>query len=89
MPLAFASLLTGLVMPLGTKWGLFRHYWVLISLLLPIIATVVLLGATQTISYFAEVAADLGRFCSSGFIQAGLGRKVLLIILSGPLIFRS
>jgi hypothetical protein len=28
VPLAFTSLLTGLVMSLGTPWGLFRHYWV-------------------------------------------------------------
>jgi len=27
VPLAFASLLTGLVVALGTQWGLFRHYW--------------------------------------------------------------
>ena len=26
VPLAFASLLTGLVMSLGTTWGVFRHY---------------------------------------------------------------
>jgi hypothetical protein len=58
VPLALASLLTGLVMSLGTRWGLFRHYWVLISLLLTIIATVVLLVETQTISYFADIAAD-------------------------------
>ncbi|MDQ3913287.1 MAG: hypothetical protein M3305_16255, partial [Actinomycetota bacterium] len=45
-----------------TKWGLFRHYWVLISLLLAIIATVVLLVETQTISYFADIAADPGDF---------------------------
>jgi hypothetical protein len=38
--------------------GLFRHYWVLISLLLTIIATVVLLVETQTICYFADRAAD-------------------------------
>ena len=38
--------------------GLFRHYWVLISLLLTIIATVGLLVETQTISYFADRAAD-------------------------------
>ena len=31
VPLALASLLTGFVMSLGTPWGLFRHYWVLIS----------------------------------------------------------
>ena len=30
VPLALASLLTGLVMSLGSKWGLFRYYWVLI-----------------------------------------------------------
>lgn len=58
VPLAFASLLTGLVMSLGTKWGLFRHYWVLISFLLTIIATVVLLVETQRISSLAATAAD-------------------------------
>jgi hypothetical protein len=40
VPLALTSLLSGLIMSVGTKWGLFRHYWVLISLLLTIIATV-------------------------------------------------
>jgi hypothetical protein len=58
VPLAFATLLTGLVMSLGTKWGLFRHYWTLISLLLTMIATLVLLVETRTISYFADIAAD-------------------------------
>src|ERR687894_1466749 len=58
VPLALASLLSGLVMSLATKWGLLRHYWVLISLLLTICATVVLLVETQTISYFAAVAAN-------------------------------
>src|SRR5229473_3235612 len=43
VPLAVAALLTGLVMSLGTPWGLFRHYWVLISLALTIGCTVVLL----------------------------------------------
>ena len=58
VPLAFATLLTGLVMSLGTKWGLFRHYWTLISLLLTVFATIVLLAETRTISYFADIAAD-------------------------------
>lgn len=58
VPLAIASLLTGIVMSLGTRWGLFRHYWVLISLVLTIIATVVLLMETRTISSFADRAAD-------------------------------
>jgi hypothetical protein len=38
-------------MSLGTRWGLLRYYWVLISLLLTIIATIVLLVETHTISY--------------------------------------
>jgi hypothetical protein len=58
VPLALASLLTGLVVSLGTKWGLFRHYWVLISLVLTTLATVVLLAETRTITYLAEMAAD-------------------------------
>jgi hypothetical protein len=58
VPLAFATLLTGLVMSLGTRWGLFRHYWTLISLLLTLFATIVLLAETRTISYFADRAAD-------------------------------
>jgi SNF family Na+-dependent transporter len=58
VPLALASLLTGLVVSLGTKWGLFRHYWVLISLVLTTLATVVLLLETQTISALAAMAAD-------------------------------
>src|SRR4030081_3109528 len=39
VPLAFASLLTGLVESLGTPWGLFRHYWVLAKFLLTVFAT--------------------------------------------------
>ena len=58
VPLAFASLVTGLIQSLGTKWGLFRHYWVLISLILTIFATVVLLSETRTIGYFADLASD-------------------------------
>jgi hypothetical protein len=38
-PLAFASLLTGLVQALGTTWGLFRHYWVLAKLALTVLST--------------------------------------------------
>lgn len=58
VPLAIATLLTGLVMSLGTKWGLFRHYWTLISFLLTVFATIVLLAETRTISSFAAIAAD-------------------------------
>jgi hypothetical protein len=56
--LAFASLLTGLVQSLGSKWGLFRHYWVLFKLLINVLATTVLLIYMGTVSDMAGVAAD-------------------------------
>lgn len=58
VPLAFASLLTGLVMALFTRWGLFRHWWVLISLLLTVGATGVLLSETRVVTASAAMAAD-------------------------------
>jgi hypothetical protein len=58
VPLAFASLLTGIVQALGTPWGLVRHYWVLFKLLITAFATVVLLIYMQTFTFMAGVAAD-------------------------------
>ncbi len=58
VPLAFASLLTGLVQSLGTTWGLFRHYWVLFKLLITVFTTIVLLVYMETFSFMAGVAAD-------------------------------
>jgi hypothetical protein len=58
VPLAFASLLTGLVMSLGPTWGLFRHYWVLFKLVITVFATIILLIYMGTFRYMAGVAAD-------------------------------
>jgi hypothetical protein len=48
VPLALASVLIGIVNAVGTSWGLFRHYWVVVKLLLTVVATAVLLAETQT-----------------------------------------
>jgi hypothetical protein len=58
VPLAVASLVTGLVQSLGTDWGLFRHYWVLAKLLINVFATIVLLLYMQTLGSLGEAAAD-------------------------------
>lgn len=58
VPLAFASFVTGVWISLGTKWGLFRHYWVIVTLFLTVAATAVLLLQLPLIAYRAEVAAD-------------------------------
>jgi hypothetical protein len=88
VPSAVASLLTGFLMSLGTKWGLFRHYWVSISLLLTVIATAVLLVETQTIGYYADVAADPTtsgedlRALGNTLVHSVGGMVVLLVILA-------
>ena len=84
VPLALAALLTGLVMSLGTPWGLFRHYWVLITLVLTILSTVVLLSHMPTVSSLAAVArvadgADLAGL-GGDLVHAGGGLLVLLAI---------
>jgi len=57
LPLALLSLLSGVVSSLGTNWGLFRYYWVLLKLLITILATIVLLVHMQPIDLLAGVAA--------------------------------
>ncbi len=59
VPLAFASLLSGIVQSLSTPWGLFRHYWVVAKLLLTIFATVVLLKKLPLIGYAAHRAGEM------------------------------
>jgi hypothetical protein len=57
VPLSGAALLTGLVQAIGTPWGVFRHYWVLIKLLITVLATVVLMIHTQPIDALAAATA--------------------------------
>ena len=58
VPLCLASVLTGLVSSLSTTWGLFRHYWVLLKILITIPSSLMLLVHMQPISYMAGVAAN-------------------------------
>jgi len=83
VPLALAALFTGIVMSLGTPWGLFRHYWVMISLVLTILSTAVLLLHMPDVSSLANVARE-----ADGADLAGLGGDLLhpgvgLLVLLG------
>lgn len=84
VPLAIASLLTGLVMALGTKWGLFRHYWVVISFALTTFATVILLLHMPTVSAMADLAqeAEGAELAALGgdLGHPGIGLVVLLVV---------
>ena len=59
VPIAVLSLLTGLVMGLGTKWGLFRYYWVAVSFVLTLFSTVVLILHMPTVSTTVDTALEV------------------------------
>ena len=84
VPLAIAALLTGLVMSLGTPWGLFRHYWVLITLVLTLFAISILLLHMPTVSSLADGARKADgahlRGAAGDLFHAGGGLLVLLVI---------
>lgn len=84
VPLALASLLTGIVMSLGSTWGLFRHYWVLFKLLITVVATLLLLMYMRTFRAMAALAADPGADLTvvrnpSPLLHAGLALVGLLV----------
>ena len=82
VPLAFASVLVGVVNALGTPWGLFRHYWVLIKLLLTIFATLILMQEAQVVSGLGDTAASTSdpRRLPGTLLHSVGGLLVLLII---------
>ncbi len=88
VPFSLASLLTGLIQSLGTNWGLLRHYWVLVKLLMNLFATGVLLLYMQTLTYLAATAraagtaTDLDRLRDpSPVAHAGAAVVLLLVAL--------
>lgn len=78
VPLSLVSLLTGLIQSLGTKWGLFNHYWIVIKLLINVFANIALLVHTQPIGQLAAAAAD--RALSGGELQAA---RLQLVVAAG------
>jgi hypothetical protein len=77
VPLALASLLTGIASSLGTGWGLIRYYWVLVKLLITPFATVVLLVHLQPIELLAG-AASTARTLGVDLRQA----QILMVVAS-------
>lgn len=84
VPLALTSLATGLLMGLGTRWGLFRHYWVVFSLVLTIFAAIILLLHMPTVSAIAELAREADAATLRGLggdrLHAVGGLAVLLLV---------
>lgn len=84
VPLAIGALATGLVMSLGTRWGLFRHYWTLISLALTALCTAVLVLHMPSVSATAKMARSLEvpdlRMLGGDLFHPTAGLLLLLLI---------
>jgi hypothetical protein len=76
VPFAFASLVTGLVMSLGTTWGLFQHYWVVFKLAITLFATLVLMMYMQTFADLIVAAQEVPVACAcANTRRAATGRR--------------
>jgi hypothetical protein len=84
VPLALLSLLSGVLQSIGTPWGLFRHYWVVIKLALTLGATIVLLlhtGAADRAATLAHTgSAQLVPLQTQLLVDSVAGLAVLIVI---------
>jgi len=91
VPLSLAALTTGLIQSLATQWGLFRHYWVVVKLLLTILCIAILLmhqftamaEAVKLVSGAAARTLPRSELGELGFVlvrASGLGILVLLVV---------
>jgi hypothetical protein len=79
LPLALGALLTGVLLGLGTRWGLVRHYWVLTKLVLTIgAATAAVFSLRPSLNEAAANAlrVPLAELPTTGIGQVGVGVTV-------------
>lgn len=83
VPSALASIVSGTVSALGTKWGLIQHYWVVAKLALVIISTLILLaqlGRIERIATLAAAGQAVGAELHRPVVHGGGGLIVLLFV---------
>ena len=84
--LGLASLATGLASSLGSDWGLFRYYWIVVKLLVTVPAIALMLVHMQPVNHLASVVstivlpnADLARPGAQLLVYACAALLVLLV----------
>lgn len=85
VPLGVAALLTGLVMSVGTRWGLIRHYWVLIALILTSLSLAVLvlhMPSVTATALQAATAEDVSAIQLEGDILHPAGGIAILLVVA-------
>ena len=95
VPLALATLATGITQSLISSWGLWRHYWVIVKLVITAVATTVLVLYTQTLATFGRIAgrdplttADLDLLRSPSVVVHSTGALVLLVMAAVLAIYK-
>lgn len=83
MPSGTVSLLTGVIASLGTEWGLFRHYWILLKLLLTVAAVSLMLVHLKAVAYAARMASEV---TSKGDSLAGLRTQLIVYSVAALLV---
>jgi hypothetical protein len=84
VPLAMAALVTGLAVSLSTAWGLFKHWWVVLSLVMTAFATTITVlhmpGVSETARHAAVAAPEELLRLGGDVFHPGAGLVVLLVI---------
>lgn len=85
VPLAVLSLASGVLLALGTRWGLLQHYWVVVSLVGTTVCTAVLVLHVPSVSATAETALHgddaTALALGSDLLHSTVGLALLLGIL--------
>src|SRR5713226_6387857 len=71
IPMCFAALATGLLQALGTPWGLFRYYWIVLKFGLAVFATLALL--VHQFGAIAEAAKRVSGATAETLFSADFG----------------
>jgi len=82
LPLSLATVVTGIVQSLGSPWGLFRHYWVVVTLVMTLVATAVLIEHLGTIRALSAMARDpnIDMRNAGGDLFHSIGGLVVLLV---------
>lgn len=82
VPMSVATSATGIIQSLGSPWGLLRHYWVVLSLVITLFASAVLLAHTITIRELGDMArapaVDMRR--AGGDLFHSIGGLIVLLV---------
>jgi hypothetical protein len=77
-PAAIATLITGIVLSVGTAWGLFRHRWIVVKLVLTV--GVIITGVAFVGAWTEEAVAIAARPNLDAATAADLGSTSLWLI---------